>query len=99
MIKQMAGIMIANTAVIREPASSMLATTTLPMPPVAREDFTLSTVVIPCIIPAVPPPAMIASIHRNDGDRSVTTDAAAIVPAMIETGEAIVSSRLSSQGV
>src|SRR5512137_2599477 len=97
--KQMMGMIMAKSAIMADPATSTVAINEFPSPPVKSDDFALSAVVDPCITPAIPPPAMIASIHFTDGGKSVITDAAAIVPATMETGEAIASMILSSHGI
>ena len=96
--KQMMGIIMAKSAIKAAPANSAVAMSGFPSPPVKSDDFALSDVVAPCITPAIPPPAMIANSHLTDGDTSVITDAVAIVPAMIATGEAMASMIWSSQG-
>lgn len=96
--KPMMGMMMANSATKADPANSAVAIRGFPSPPVKIDDFALSAVVVPCIMPAIPPPAMIATIHFTDGGKSVITDAVAIVPATIETGEAMASMIWSSQG-
>src|SRR5512137_1194538 len=97
--KQMMGMIMAKSAIKADPANSAVAMSGFPSPPVKSDDFALSAAVVPCIMPAIPPPAMIATIHFTDGDMSIITDAVAIVPAMIETGEAMASITLSSQGI
>jgi len=98
-IKQMMGMIIAMSAIMAATANSAVAKSGFPKPPVKIDDFALSAIVDPCIMPAIPPPAISANIHFTDGGKSVITDAAAIVPATIETGEAMVSIILSSQGI
>ena len=89
---------MARREVITDPASSSVAIAAFPIPPVNKDDLARSAVVDPCKRPAIPPPAMIATIHFSEGGMSVITDAVKIVPAMMETGEAIASITLSSQG-
>ena len=62
--------------------SSTVDTTGLAIPAVAREDFPLTRTLEPCTKPAIPPPAIIASVHLNKGDTSPTIDAVVIVPAI-----------------
>ena len=49
--------------------------------------------------PAAPPPPTITTAHLSAGGRSVTTDAAATIPASIAAGVATVSSAWSSHGM
>src|SRR5262249_46928265 len=79
-----------------EPPSSPVAITGFPKPPVKIDDFALSTVVMPCVRLAVPPPAMTAAIHFTIGGTSVMTAAHRIVPATNAAGVAKASSRLST---
>src|SRR6266404_2243856 len=79
-------------------ASSAVAIRGLPKPPVPIEETPRVATVVPCTIPATPPPAMIARAHLRNGLRSVTREAVMRVPAMIAAGVAIVSRRLSTQG-
>ncbi len=97
-MKPTIGRIIARMEVIIDPASSSVETAALPVPPVNREDLARKAAVDPCKRPATPPPAMMATIHFKDEGISVIIDAVAIVPAITETGEAIASMTLSSQG-
>ena len=54
-------------------------------------EFARTKVVVPCMRAAAPPPAMIASVHFNSGERSVITAAETPMPAAIAVGVAIVS--------
>ena len=94
----MAGARIATIEATNEPASSTEATMKLPAPAVKvvllrrRTDITVWT------IPAVPPPATIATDHRTNGGRSVITAAVATIPASTASGPASASRKLSTSG-
>ena len=68
------------------------------MPVVAVEVPRIATVAA-CTAAAVPHPAMTARVHLRNGERSVMTEAVMMAPATTAAGVAIVSSRLSSQGM
>ncbi len=93
------GARMESTVPRIEATSSPVETTGLPSPPVEAVDTPRTVTVDPWIKPATPPPAMMARDQRKKGLTSVTIDAVAIVPATMAAGVAIVSSRLSSQGI
>jgi hypothetical protein len=64
------------------------------IPPVVAVDA-----VVPLITDAVPPPAIIAKAHVIIGDKSATVDTITAVPAIAAKGIAIVSNKLSNQGI
>lgn len=79
--------------------NSPLDTTGLANPPVETVEAPLKVTLAPWIKAAAPPPAMMARDQRKKGVTSVTIEAVAMVPATIAAGVAIVSRRLSSQGI
>src|SRR3972149_2885475 len=93
------GIKIANAANVKELPDSTVESTELPKPPVVIDDVILVTPVSAWIVPATPPPAIMASVHLRSGDIPVTTDAIKIMPATTAMGDAIVSRILSTHGM
>jgi len=79
--------------------SSAVATAEFPTPPVKTVDFALSIAVKPCVMPATPPPAIMAAVHFTIGGKSVMTAADTIVPATTAPGVATASSKLSTPGM
>ena len=67
-------------------------------PPVRTVECALRIPVIPCVNPAMPPPAITAAVHFTIGGASIMTAADTIVPATKAAGVAKVSSRLSTTG-
>ena len=82
-----------------EAASSPVETTGLARPPVWAVDAPRTNTLEPWTRPAMPPPAIIARVQRKNGETSPTIEAVAIIPATIAAGVAIVSRRLSNQGM
>jgi hypothetical protein len=70
-----------------------------PNPPVVNDDVALVTPVSAWIVPATPPPAIIANVHFISGEISVITEAIKTAPAITAIGEVIVSKALSTQGI
>ena len=92
--------MIASTASSAEPPASAVASTGLPSPPVVNEETCRVSVVIPWKTAVVPPPATTASVHlRNGLTSTVIAEAVTRMPATTAAGVAMVSSRLSTQGM
>jgi len=85
------GTRMASRDVMIDPVNSKVETTGFKAPPVDAEDFARSATVVPCTNPAIPPPAIRASVHFKNGEMSVITDAVTIVPAMTAAGVAIMS--------
>jgi hypothetical protein len=81
------------------PPSSAVAMTGLPRPPVKTVECALRIPVIPCVRPAMPPPAITAAVHFTIGGASIMTAADTTVPATKAAGVAKVSSRLSTTGM
>ncbi len=67
-------------------------------PPSSTVDLARTAEVTPCTMPAVPPPATMAAIHFIIGGRSAIVAADRMTPAIIATGAAMTSSRLSDTG-
>jgi hypothetical protein len=89
--RQRTGTRIASKAMITDPTSSKVETKGFPNPAVDTNDVPRSVTVVPCTNPAIPPPAIRASVHFRKGDISVTNEAEAKVPAMIAAGVAAAS--------
>lgn len=89
--KQRIGARMASREMIIDPANSKVETAGFPIPPVETDEFARSATVVPCTNPAIPPPAIRASVHFRNGDISVTNEAVAMVPAMIAAGVAAIS--------
>ena len=81
-----------------EPASTV-DTTGFANPPVVVVETNLVIVVPLWTIPAAPLPAIIANAHFANGGKPLTTATIRIAPAINAAGIAIVSSRLSNQGI
>ena len=90
---------MAAAARVTELPNSIDENNGLPMPPVDAVDAALDSPVNVWITAAIPPPPIIASVHFNKGDKSKTTEAVKIIPAITATGEAIVSRILSTKGI
>ena len=84
--------------VIAVPVSA-LATMGFPNPAVFTDDANRVIVVIPCIAVAVPPPAIMAKIIVNVGEISTKVDAITTNPAIATNGVAMVSNKLSINGI
>ena len=97
--RQRIGTRIASTAVTIDPISSKEEIKGFPIPAVETDDFARSATVVPCTNPAIPPPAMSASVHLRNGDISVIIEAVTTVPAMIAAGVATMSRRWSTQAM
>ena len=95
----MNGARSASTEVAIAPTSSPDETNGFASPPVNADDLARIRTVEPCTTPAMPPPAMRASVHWRYGGMSVTTEADTIVPATTAAGDATTSRAWSSQGM
>ena len=78
--------------------SSTVANSGLRKPNETTLDPARATVVKLWTVAAVPPPAMMASVHFKCGVMSPKTDAMRTVPATVATGPASASSELSTHG-
>jgi len=74
-------------------------TSGFPNPPVVAVDTNLPEAEAPLIAEAVPPPAIIARDHVTTGSKLATVETMTAVPAMAAKGIAILSRRLSTQGM
>ena len=81
------------------PIVSTVLITGFAIPPVVAEDAALVALVVPEINPAVPPPAIIANTHINNGSTSAIVANMTQVPATAANGTEIVSKRLSKKGI
>lgn len=89
---------MASSAVRRELPSSAVERSGLASPPVVVEEMEREKTVLPWMVPATPPPAMMARDQRRKGSSSVIKEAVMSVPAVTAAGVAILSRALSSQG-
>lgn len=92
------GTATARTETNTDPPASAVETAGLPAPPVVALDAPRATTVIPCTIPAAPPPATTASVQVRSGLAPDTHAAIATVPAITAAGVATESRALSSHG-
>ena len=93
------GKKIANELKVIAVPVSAVETTGFPKPAVFTDEASLVMVVIPCMAVAVPPPAIIANPQVSIGSKCTNVDAIAAVPAIAANGVAIVSKRLSTNGI
>lgn len=93
------GKKIENTDIAIEEPVSIVEITGFAIPPVVAVDAKRDVLVDPFIAAAVPPPAIIANAQVITGLKSLTVATITAVPATAAKGIAIVSSRLSNQGI
>ena len=93
------GINIEIIANINEPPVSTVETIGFPNPAVVAEDVNLVPALALLNKVAVPPPAIIAIDQVTIGDKSATVDTITAVPAIAASGTAIVSNKLSINGM
>ena len=89
----------ANTDITIEVPDSTVETIGLATPPVVAVEASLAELVEDLIAVAVPPPAIIAKDQVTTGSRSAIVDNITAVPAMAAKGTAMVSNKLSNQGI
>src|SRR5438045_2166640 len=82
-----------------EVTASTAAKTGLATPPVATVEVKRALVVTNCVEVATPPPAITASVQRQNGSTSGSTEPMAKVPATVAAGTAMESRALSTQGM
>ena len=97
----MTGIKKLNKELVTAAAFSVVDTTTLPVPIVALLLSKRNRPVPNWMVPAVEPPAKKASPHRTIGSwlETGSMEKASKVPAATERGVAMVSKRLSKNGI
>lgn len=78
---------------------SMVETSGLPNPAVETVEVTRDAPAALFMAAAVPPPAIMANAQVMTGFKSATVDTITAVPAMVASGMAIVSSKLSTNGI
>ena len=78
---------------------STVETIGLAIPLVVAVEVSLVAAVAELIAAAVPPPAIMAKPHVKSGLKSTKVDAITAVPAMVANGMAIVSNKLSINGM
>ena len=93
------GKKMETTAITIEVPVSTVVKTGFASPPVVVLEVSLATEVFPLIAAAVPPPAIIAKAQVTTGLKSETVATITAVPAKVANGKAIVSSKLSNQGI
>lgn len=78
---------------------SIVDITGFAIPPVVAVEAKRDVLVEPLIAVAVPPPAIIANAHVINGLKSLTVATITAVPATAANGIAMVSNKLSNQGI
>lgn len=78
---------------------SKVDTTGFPIPAVAAVDVNREAPATLLMVAAVPPPAIIANAHVITGLKSASVDTITAVPAKVANGMAIVSNKLSTNGI
>lgn len=78
---------------------SMVVITGLPTPAVETVEVNREAPAALFIVAAVPPPAITANAQVISGLKSVTVETITAVPAMADNSMAMVSSRLSTNGI
>ena len=92
-------IITDNKDIMVDTPVSTVATRGFATPPVVAVEVSRSAEVLPLIAAAVPPPAIIANAQVTTGLRSLTVAIIIAVPATAANGIAIVSNKLSNQGM
>jgi hypothetical protein len=93
------GKTMASKDIIIDVPVSTVETTGLAMPAVDAVEANLAVLVEVLIAVAVPPPAIIAKAQVTTGSKSATVETITAVPAMAANGMAILSNKLSNQGI
>ena len=83
---------------IEEPVSTV-ETIGFAIPPVVADEVKRSMDVLLLIAAAVPPPAIMANDQLTNGLKSLTVAIITAVPAIAANGTAMVSNKLSTQGM
>lgn len=76
-----------------EPRNSAMATIKFPNPPVVAVESIRSAELLPFMMPAVPPPAIMARLHCHSGSILMSEEPIIAVPPAIARGVVMVSSR------
>ena len=90
---------IENIDITIDVPVSTVETIGFAIPPVVAVDVKRAALDVPAITAAVPPPAIIAKAHVISGLKSATVETMTAVPAIAANGTAIVSSKLSTNGM
>ena len=90
---------IDNKDITVEVPVSTVATTGFAIPPVEAVEVIRIAEAFPLITAAVPPPAIIAKAQVKTGLKSAIVATITTVPATVARGMAIVSNKLSNQGM
>ena len=93
------GINIAKTLITIEDPVSTVETIGFAMPPVVAVEANRAEELEAFIAVAVPPPAIMAKDQVIIGDKFMEVDTITAVPAMAAIGMAMVSNKLSTQGI
>ena len=93
------GVAIASTEMPAAPPASAVETAGLAAPAVVTVEVSRVAPVNMCTVPAIPPPATIASVHFSQGPTSTIAEALRIVPATTAAGAASASRTLSRSGI
>ena len=98
-MKAIKGKKMASPDKPKEATFSAVDMTGLPMPRVVFEDNNRKRPVLACTTPAVPPPTIMPNPQCKMGLSICKNDVVSIVPARMEIGVAMVSSKLSIKGI
>ena len=90
---------IEKMEIIKEAPVSTVEINGFPNPAVEIVEVARDAVAVLFMAAAVPPPAIIAKAQEITGFKSATVDTITAVPAMVASGIAIVSSKLSTNGI
>lgn len=98
-IRAKTGKNIETIAITIDEIDSTIPMTGLAKPAVEAVDVNLAPPTVPLIAAAVPPPAIIASAQVITGLKSETVETMTAVPAIVAKGTAMVSNKLSINGI
>lgn len=98
-IMAITGRKIETIAITIDDPVSTVETIGLPIPAVDTDDVSRVAPDALFMTAAVPPPAIIAKAHVITGLKSATVETITAVPAIVASGIAIVSSKLSINGI
>ena len=98
-IKPIIGKNIDNKVITIDEPVSIVVTIGFPKPAVDTDDVKRVALVALLMVAAVPPPAIIAKARVTTGLKSATVETITAVPATVAKGIAIVSIKLSTNGM
>lgn len=97
--KAIRGRNMEKMEMINEAPVSTVEINGFPNPAVETVEVTLDAPAVLLMAAAVPPPAIMANAQVTTGFKSTTVETITAVPAMVANGIAIVSSKLSTNGI